>query len=210
MDSRLNGKPWAWVARCVLVEKTTISSEQYSRNWEWPSHYLSAFSALVHCSNPWSVCGQSESRRRIFFAVIRSGSSWSLITHDWFLIKILSNVRFLNGCGLLMSSLKLLIFVLSYSGMKTPFWGQYNDCKTTFTWHLQWRKISFLCLVEYFMWWQYTITRLFRMTSFRTKSRSQRSFSYMDPATWNHLPVSVCHATTVTSFSSSLNTFLFS
>ena len=42
-----------------------------------------------------------------------------------------------------------------------------------------------------------------------TKSCGQRSFSYQAPVIWNQLPVSVRHSTSVSSFKSSLKTFLF-
>ena len=54
-----------------------------------------------------------------------------------------------------------------------------------------------------------TDTRVFKIPSFRTKSSGQRSFSYQTPAFWNQLPVSVRHSTSVSSFKSSLKTFLF-
>ena len=54
-----------------------------------------------------------------------------------------------------------------------------------------------------------TDTRAFRIPSFRTKSCGQRSFSYQTPVIWNQLPVSVRHSTSVSSFNSSLKTFLF-
>ena len=54
-----------------------------------------------------------------------------------------------------------------------------------------------------------TDTRVFRIPSFRTKSCGQRSFSYQVPVIWNQLPVSVRHSTSVSSFKSSLKTFLF-
>ena len=54
-----------------------------------------------------------------------------------------------------------------------------------------------------------TYTRVFRIPSFRTKSCGQRSFSYHVPIIWNQLPVSVRHSTSVSSFKSSLKTFLF-
>ncbi len=54
-----------------------------------------------------------------------------------------------------------------------------------------------------------TDTRVFRIPSFRTKSCGQRSFSYQAPVIWNQLPVSVRHSTSVSSFKSSLKTFLF-
>ncbi len=53
-------------------------------------------------------------------------------------------------------------------------------------------------------------TRVFRIPSFRTKSSGQRSFSYQAPTTWNKLPASIRHASSVSSFRSSLKTFLFS
>ena len=53
------------------------------------------------------------------------------------------------------------------------------------------------------------ITRVFRVPSFRTKSRGQCSFSYQAPTTWNKLPASIRHASSVMSFKSSLKTFLF-
>ena len=52
-------------------------------------------------------------------------------------------------------------------------------------------------------------TRVFRIPSFRTKSCDQRSFSYQALVIWNQLPVSVRHSTSVSSFKSSLKTFLF-
>ena len=54
-----------------------------------------------------------------------------------------------------------------------------------------------------------TDTRVFRIPSFRTKSCGQRSFSYQAPVIWNQLPVSVRHSTSVSSFKSSLKTFIF-
>ena len=53
-------------------------------------------------------------------------------------------------------------------------------------------------------------TRVFRVPSFRTKSRGQCSFSYQAPTTWNQLPASIRHASSVSSFKSSLKTLLFS
>ena len=52
-------------------------------------------------------------------------------------------------------------------------------------------------------------TRVFRIPSFRAKSNGQRSFLYQAPVIWNQLPVSVRHSASVTSFKSSLKTFLF-
>ena len=52
-------------------------------------------------------------------------------------------------------------------------------------------------------------TQVFRITSFHTKSSDQRSFSYQVPTTWNKLPASIHHACSVSSFKSSLKTFLF-
>ena len=54
-----------------------------------------------------------------------------------------------------------------------------------------------------------TDTWVFRIPSFQTKSCGQRSFSYQAPVIWNQLPVSVHHSTFVSSFKSSLKTFLF-
>lgn len=45
---------------------------------------------------------------------------------------------------------------------------------------------------------------------FCTKSSGPPSFSYQAPASWSQLPVSICHASFVSSFKSSLKTFLFS
>ena len=53
-------------------------------------------------------------------------------------------------------------------------------------------------------------TRVFRIPSFCTKSSGQRSFSYQAPTTWNKLPDSIRHASSVSSFNSSLKTFLYS
>ena len=53
-------------------------------------------------------------------------------------------------------------------------------------------------------------TRVFRIPFFRTKSSGQRSFSYQAPRIWNKFPASICHASSVRSFKSSLKTFLFS
>ena len=53
-------------------------------------------------------------------------------------------------------------------------------------------------------------TWVFRISSFRTKSSGQRFFSYQAPTTWNKLPASIRHASSVSSFKSSLKTFLFS
>ena len=55
----------------------------------------------------------------------------------------------------------------------------------------------------------YADTRVFRIPSFRAKSNGQRSFSYQDPVTWNQLPVSVRRSTFVSSFKTSVKTFLF-
>ena len=46
-------------------------------------------------------------------------------------------------------------------------------------------------------------TLVFRTPSFRTKSSDQCSFSYQAPATWNKLPASIRHASSVSSFKSS-------
>ena len=54
-----------------------------------------------------------------------------------------------------------------------------------------------------------TDTRVFRIPSFRTKSCGQHSFSYRAPVIWNQLSVSARHSTSVSSFKSSLKTFLF-
>ena len=53
-------------------------------------------------------------------------------------------------------------------------------------------------------------TWVFRIPSFRTKSSGQYSFSYQAPITWNKLPASIHHTSSVSSFRSSLKTFLFS
>ena len=50
---------------------------------------------------------------------------------------------------------------------------------------------------------------VFRIPSFHTKSSGQHSFSYQAPTKWNKLPASVRHASSVSSFKSSLKTFLF-
>ena len=55
----------------------------------------------------------------------------------------------------------------------------------------------------------HTDTQVFRIPSFQTKSCGQRSFSYQASVTWNQLPVSVHHSTSVSSFKSSMKTFLF-
>ena len=52
--------------------------------------------------------------------------------------------------------------------------------------------------------------RVFRISPFRTKSSGQRSFSYQAPTTWNKLPASIRHASSVSSFKSSMKTVLFS
>ena len=52
--------------------------------------------------------------------------------------------------------------------------------------------------------------RVFRIPSFRTKSSGQRSFSYHAPTTWNKPPTAIRHVSSVSSFRSSLKTFLFS
>ena len=54
-----------------------------------------------------------------------------------------------------------------------------------------------------------TDTWVFRIPSFWTKSCGQRFFSYHAPVIWNQLPVSVHHSASVSSFKSSLKTFLF-
>ena len=54
-----------------------------------------------------------------------------------------------------------------------------------------------------------TDTQMFRILSFRTKSCGQHSFSYQAPVIQNQLPVSVRHSASVSSFKSSLKTFLF-
>ena len=46
--------------------------------------------------------------------------------------------------------------------------------------------------------------------AFRTKSNGQHSFSYQARTTWNKLPASIRHASSVSSFKSSLKTFLLS
>ena len=53
-------------------------------------------------------------------------------------------------------------------------------------------------------------TPVLRLPFFRTKSNGQRSFSYQAAAALKQLPVSVHHASSITSFKSSLKTFLFS
>ena len=53
-------------------------------------------------------------------------------------------------------------------------------------------------------------TRVFRIPSFRTKSCDQSSFSYQAQTTWNQLLASIRQASSVSSFNSSLKTFLFS
>ena len=52
--------------------------------------------------------------------------------------------------------------------------------------------------------------KVFKISSLHTKSSGQRCCSYQAPATWNQLPVSVWHDTSVNSFRSSLKTFFFS
>ena len=59
------------------------------------------------------------------------------------------------------------------------------------------KKLDYLCHMSPFHW------------PFRCKSCGQRSFSYQAPVIWNQLPVSVRHSTSVSSFKSSLKTFLF-
>ena len=54
-----------------------------------------------------------------------------------------------------------------------------------------------------------TDTRVFRIPSFWTNSCGQHTFSYQAPVIWNQLPVSVHHSSSVSSFKSSLKTFLF-
>ena len=51
-------------------------------------------------------------------------------------------------------------------------------------------------------------TRVFRIPPFHTKSSGQPPFSYQAPATWNQLPVSVRHATSVSSLKSPLKPVL--
>ena len=46
--------------------------------------------------------------------------------------------------------------------------------------------------------------------AFRTKSNGQRSFSYQARTTWDKLPESIRHASSVSSFKPSLKTFLLS
>ena len=55
-----------------------------------------------------------------------------------------------------------------------------------------------------------TDNRAFRIPSFRTKSSGQRFFSYQPPTTWNQLPRSIRHTSSVSSLKSSFKTFLFS
>ena len=52
-------------------------------------------------------------------------------------------------------------------------------------------------------------TRVFRIPSFRAKPIGQRSFSYQAPVIWNQLPVFVRNSTFVSSFKTSVKTFLF-
>ena len=54
-----------------------------------------------------------------------------------------------------------------------------------------------------------TDTQVFRIPSFHTKSSGSHSL-YQAPTTWNQLPVSIRHASSDSSFKSSLKTFLFS
>ena len=55
-----------------------------------------------------------------------------------------------------------------------------------------------------------TDTRVFRIPSFHTQSSGQRFFSYQAPTTWNKVPASIRHASSVSSFKSSLKILLFS
>ena len=52
--------------------------------------------------------------------------------------------------------------------------------------------------------------QVFRIPSLHTKSSGQCSFSYQAPTTWNKLPASNRQVFSVSSFKSSLKTFLFS
>ena len=54
-----------------------------------------------------------------------------------------------------------------------------------------------------------TDTRVFRIPSFQPKPCGQCSFSFQAPVIWNQLPVSAHHSTSVSSYKSSLKTFLF-
>ena len=53
-------------------------------------------------------------------------------------------------------------------------------------------------------------TRIFRIPTVRNKTLGHRSFSYQGPVTWNRLPFHVRHADSISSFRSSLKTYLFS
>ena len=53
-------------------------------------------------------------------------------------------------------------------------------------------------------------TQVIMIPFFHTKFSSQHSFSYQAGTTWNQLPASIHHASSITSFKSSLKTFLFS
>ena len=53
-------------------------------------------------------------------------------------------------------------------------------------------------------------TRVLRIPPFRTRFSGQRSFSCQASTTWNQLPSSIRHASSVSSFKSSLKTILFS
>ena len=53
-------------------------------------------------------------------------------------------------------------------------------------------------------------TRVFKIASFCTESSDCPSFSYQALTTWNKLPASIRHASSVSSFKSSLKTVLFS
>ena len=53
-------------------------------------------------------------------------------------------------------------------------------------------------------------TRIFSVPRVGRKTLGDRSFQYIGPVTWNSLPFSVRHATSLSSFKSKLKTHLFS
>ncbi|GFR85675.1 reverse transcriptase-like protein [Elysia marginata] len=52
-------------------------------------------------------------------------------------------------------------------------------------------------------------TNMLRVPRVNLKTYGERSFSYYGPVTWNEIPISVRHSTTLEIFKMSLKTFLF-
>ena len=52
-------------------------------------------------------------------------------------------------------------------------------------------------------------TRLLKIPLYKCKTKGDRAFSYLGPSVWNSLPLHIRNATTLDSFMSALNAYLF-